>query len=223
MVTSAFGYPLISLYPSENLSPILVDSYRTPQVSTSPQLNGITNCLTDGQRSTYPFFLSTFMTQQLSPRPTVRRRSPRPASRKAKPLSFFKAFRSPRTPTRWWRSYYFLAAGWGIAAMGLLINAGTYLKADAASSDKDNCQKIIQPSAVLSRAQLGKILTVPERSNQQSVRDIVAEPYCQLPSLDIRDGVTATREVYPLAFEPSTWLVMLYEGDEYAGFSFSFQ
>lgn len=168
------------------------------------------------------------MTQQLSPRTKVRRRSTRPASRKAKqrPLfSFLKADRAPqvRTIKPWWRSRYFLAAGWGIAAIGLLLNAGSYLKADAASAQKDNCQKIVQSSAVLSREQLGKILTVPERSNQQTVRDIVTEPYCQLPSLEIRDGVTATREAYPLAFEPSTWLVMLYEGNEYAGFSFSFQ
>ncbi|NEQ54467.1 MAG: hypothetical protein F6K11_30775 [Leptolyngbya sp. SIO3F4] len=127
-------------------------------------------------------------------------------------------------PTKpWWRSGYFLATGWGIAAMGLLVDAGIYLKADAASTQKDNCQKIVQSSAVLSRAQLGKLLTVPERSNQQNVRDIVAEPYCKLPSMEIRDGIKASREAYPLAFEPSTWLVMLYEGDEYAGFSFSFQ
>lgn len=168
------------------------------------------------------------MTQQLSPRPTVRRRSPRPTPRKARqrtPFSFLNAFsfKHQHTSTPWWRSRYFSAAGWGIAAMGLLFNADTYLKADAASAQKDNCQKVVQSSAVLSREQLGKILTVPERSNQQTVRDIVAEPYCQLPSLEIRDGITANREAYPLAFSPSTWLVMLYEGDEYAGFSFSFQ
>lgn len=167
------------------------------------------------------------MTQQLSPRPTVRRRSPRPTSRQPQqrnPFSLIKAFSAMQPKAKpWWRSRYFLAAGWGIAAMGLLLNASSYLKADAASAQKDNCQKIMQSSAVLSRNQLGQLLTIPERSNQQTVRDIVAEPYCQLPSMEIRDGVTATREAYPLAFEPSTWLVMLYEGDEYAGFSFSFQ
>ena len=168
------------------------------------------------------------MTQQLSPRPTGRRRSVRPHHRKVKsqkPSSLFKAFNfiPPQRLKPWWRSRYFLATGWGVAAIGLLLNASTYFKVDAASTDKDNCQKIVQSSAVLSRKQLGKILTVPERSNQNTVRNIVAEPYCQLPSLEIRDGITATREAYPLAFDPSTWLVMLYEGDEYAGFSFSFQ
>ncbi len=168
------------------------------------------------------------MTPHISPRPTVHRHAQRPAPHKARRRtthSFLKTFSSkrPKITTPWWHSRYFLAAGWGIAAMGLLLNAGTYLKADAAAPHKDTCQKIVQSSAILSRAQLGKLLTVPERSNQQTVRDIVAEPYCQLPSMEIRDGVTATREAYPLAFAPSTWLVMLYEGNEYAGFSFSFQ
>lgn len=166
------------------------------------------------------------MTQQLSPRPTTRRRTSRSVPRKPKqrqPWPLFTALSPTRTTKPWWRSRYFLAAGWGLAAIGLLFNAGTYLKADAASATKDNCQKLVQSSAVLSRAQLGKLLTIPERSSQQTVRDIVTEPYCQLPSLEIRDGITANREAYPLAFEPSTWLVMLYEGDEYVGFSFSFQ
>lgn len=164
------------------------------------------------------------MKQQLSPRPTVRRRSSRPSPRQTRQQSpLLKMFSASQKRRPWWHSRYFSAAGWVIAAVGLLLNAGTYLKADAASADKDNCQKLVQSSAVLSRAQLGKILTIPERSNQQTLRDVVAEPYCQLPTLEIRDGVTATREAYPLAFEPSTWLVVLYEGEEYAGFSFSFQ
>ncbi|NJP12002.1 MAG: hypothetical protein HC866_23115 [Leptolyngbyaceae cyanobacterium RU_5_1] len=28
---------------------------------------------------------------------------------------------------------------------------------------------------------------------------------------------------YPLAFDPQTWFIVLYEGDEYAGYSFSFR
>ncbi|MEL6130495.1 MAG: hypothetical protein AAFR30_11395, partial [Cyanobacteria bacterium J06628_4] len=62
-----------------------------------------------------------------------------------------------------------------------------------------------------------------ERSTQQLIKDIVAEPYCQMATIELRDSVTAQREAYPLAFAPRTWLVMLYEDNEYAGFSFSFQ
>ena len=154
------------------------------------------------------------MNQQLYTRST-RRPGPRRARKCTTPL--LNSFSNGP----WWRHRCFLATGWGLAILSLLFDAGSHLQ--AAADTKDSCQHIVQSSAVLSRAQLAKILTVPERSSQQSVKAIVAEPYCQLPSLELRDGVTAEREAYPLAFTPSTWLVMLYEGDEYAGFSFSFQ
>ena len=76
---------------------------------------------------------------------------------------------------------------------------------------------------MLSRQQLADLLTIPERSEQAKVKEIVAEPYCQLAELELRDGIVAQREAYPLAFDPKTWLVLLYEGNEYAGYAFSFQ
>lgn len=153
------------------------------------------------------------MTQQLHPHPTPRRARKRPQP----------SLKSPICPTRpWWRSRYFLTAGWALALLSLLFDASSHLQATAAD-DQNACDLIVQSATVLSRAQLAKILTVPERSSQQSIRDIVAEPYCQLPPIELRDSITAEREAYPLAFAPSTWLVMLYEGDEYAGFSFRFQ
>ncbi|MBX2863898.1 MAG: hypothetical protein KTR27_10100 [Leptolyngbyaceae cyanobacterium MAG.088] len=152
------------------------------------------------------------MTQQLYTRP--RRARKKQASPFLKPLTTHKG--------QWWRNQYFFAAGWGLAIFSLFFDASSHLQATAADT-KDSCQHIVQSSSVLSRAQLAQILTVPERSSQQSVKDIVAEPYCQLPNVELRDGITAEREAYPLAFSPNTWLVMLYEGDEYAGFAFSFQ
>jgi hypothetical protein len=50
----------------------------------------------------------------------------------------------------------------------------------------------------------------------------VSEPYCKLPTLNVRAGVEAEREAYPLEFDPATTLVILYENDEYAGYRFSF-
>jgi hypothetical protein len=48
-------------------------------------------------------------------------------------------------------------------------------------------------------------------------------PYCRLSELEVRAGVRAQREAYPLAFDPQTWFVVLYEGDQYTGYSFSFR
>ncbi|MGB5913589.1 MAG: hypothetical protein WBG63_01900 [Phormidesmis sp.] len=85
-----------------------------------------------------------------------------------------------------------------------------------------DCTTDIVSSAQLSREQLLKLLTVPERDSKSRVRQITTEPYCQLSSINIRAGVAAEREAYPLAFDPTTALVILYENDEYAGYRFLF-
>lgn len=85
------------------------------------------------------------------------------------------------------------------------------------------CQEVMQPSAVLSRDQLTKLLAIPERDKKSKVRAIFKEPYCKLPDIEVRAGVTAEREAYPLEFDPKTWIVILYEGEEYVGYRFSFR
>lgn len=75
-------------------------------------------------------------------------------------------------------------------------------------------------SAQLSRAQLAELLTIPERESKQRIRQVVEQPYCQLTSLDVRAGVEAQREAYPLAFAPDKALIILYENGEYAGYDF---
>lgn len=90
-----------------------------------------------------------------------------------------------------------------------------------AITQPQGCTAVVEPTARLSREQLAKVLTVPERDPKSRITDIVAEPYCRLPELEVRSGVVALREVYPLAFDPSTRLVILYEDDEYAGYRFN--
>ena len=90
-------------------------------------------------------------------------------------------------------------------------------------SSTEVCQEIVQPDAVLSRTQLAQLLAVSERTAKTAIQQVVSEPYCRLPSISVRAGVTAEREAYPLAFKSDTLFVVLYEGDEYAGFDFSFQ
>ncbi|MBX2866179.1 MAG: hypothetical protein KTR27_21715 [Leptolyngbyaceae cyanobacterium MAG.088] len=90
-------------------------------------------------------------------------------------------------------------------------------------SQQTNCNAVVSDSAKLSRDQLAQLLTIPERDAKSRVRQVVSEPYCQMPTLKVRSGVTAEREAYPLAFDPSTTLVILYENNEYAGYRFSFE
>lgn len=110
-----------------------------------------------------------------------------------------------------------------LCAMALGFVAVQSLQAEAGSRDESFCQTVVSPSTVLSRAQLAQLLTLPERAPQSQVRDQLAAPYCQLPDLEVRAEVMAQREAYPLAFDPQTWLILLFEGEEYAGYAFAFQ
>lgn len=113
------------------------------------------------------------------------------------------------------------AGGSMLALAALLVVPSHKTSTDAAKPDL--CQQVVQESSVLSRDELAKLIAVPERSSKESIRQIIQEPYCVLPSLTVREGAPAVREAYPLAFDPQTWFVVLYEGDEYAGFDFSFR
>lgn len=116
---------------------------------------------------------------------------------------------------------YMLAGGTVVAALGLLVEPQALMSKIAPA--KDICQAVIQPQAVLSRDRLSQLLTIPERSNKTQIRQVMQEPYCQMPDIQARAGGTAKREAYPLAFDPKTWLIVMYEGEEYVGYSFSFR
>jgi hypothetical protein len=113
-----------------------------------------------------------------------------------------------------------LLGGAVVAVLILLLDLHGMVRA---KNHGEVCQEIVQPKATLSREQLAKLLTVPERDKKSKVQGILKAPYCKLPKLEVRAGVRAEREAYPLEFDPKTWLVILYEGDEYAGYRFSFR
>lgn len=116
---------------------------------------------------------------------------------------------------------YMLAGGSVVAAIGLFADVGALLP--RAMPAKEICQEVVEAKAILPRDTLAQLLAVPEGAKREQVQQVVKSPYCRLPNVEIRAGVTAQREAYPLAFDPKTWLVVLYEGDAYAGYSFSFR
>ncbi|MBW4520316.1 MAG: hypothetical protein KME16_11525 [Scytolyngbya sp. HA4215-MV1] len=115
---------------------------------------------------------------------------------------------------------YLAIGGTLLVLMGLILNPRDLLSARAPS---EPCQEIVQPQSKLTREQISQLLTIPERSTKTKVKAIIQAPYCKFPQLEVRAGVMAEREAYPLAFDPQTWLVILYEGNEYAGYAFSFR
>lgn len=121
----------------------------------------------------------------------------------------------------------FLAGGL-VVVLGLLLldfrsMRSWLMGSPSAQGNRDACTRFVQTEATLSREQLAQLLTIPERDSKERVRQIVAEPFCELASLQVRSGVEAHREAYPLEFDPKTHLVILYENDEYAGYRFNFE
>jgi hypothetical protein len=131
---------------------------------------------------------------------------------------------SPASPVAAMKPLF--AGGILLAVLGFTVDfqgIKQWVSRSSPARQADQCEAIVQTDARLSRDQLARLLTVPERDNKASIRNIVSEPYCRLPELQVRSGVTAEREAYPLEFDPSTQLVILYENDEYAGYRFRFE
>ena len=114
-----------------------------------------------------------------------------------------------------------MAGGAVLLAVGLLLDLHSLPSFFSKKSSGEPCQAVVQSQAKLSRQQLARLLTIPEGDKKQKVQEILKDPYCKLADLQVRAGATAQREAYPLEFEPQTWLVILYEGEQYAGYRFN--
>jgi hypothetical protein len=111
-----------------------------------------------------------------------------------------------------------LLGGALVAAIGLVFTQPDLEPKNNAPDPSQFCQEIVQPKANVSREQLAKLLTVPERGNRAKVQAILKSPYCRMPSLSIRAGATTERDAYPLASDTQTWIVVMYEGKSYVGY-----
>lgn len=114
-----------------------------------------------------------------------------------------------------------LAGGSVLLAVGMLVDFRSLPSLFSRKTAEESCQTVVQSQTKLSRQALAQLLTVPEGDRKQKVRGIVKEPYCKLADLQIRAGATAQREAYPLDFDPQTWVIILYEGEQYAGYRFN--
>lgn len=113
-----------------------------------------------------------------------------------------------------------LLGGAVLAAIGLAIAQLEVAPPDREIDPSQFCQEIVQPKAAVTREQLATLLTIPERDKRVKVQAIAKQPYCKMPSLNIRAGAMTERDVYPLASDPQTWLIVAYEGDSYVGYGF---
>ncbi|HBB34129.1 MAG TPA: hypothetical protein DDZ80_10460 [Cyanobacteria bacterium UBA8803] len=138
---------------------------------------------------------------------------------KTEPKPFTEKLKQLKAP--WFKSESLLIGGVLFAIAGLILTQyETAPPTERAPNPSVFCQEIVQTKATVSREKLAQLLTIPERDRRGKVQEILKEPYCRMSSLNIRAGATTEREAYPLAFDPQTWLVILYEGDTYVGYGF---
>jgi hypothetical protein len=137
--------------------------------------------------------------EEYRPRPAARPQPPRPASRKA------------------------LVAGGSMVALAALWITPNLNRLTTPSVSQDDCLKLEQVQNFVSRDRLKKLLEIEPQATKATVQEVLREPYCVLePTVD-KAGGSLDREAYPLEFDPSTWLVVLYNNDQYTGYDFSFR
>ncbi len=122
-------------------------------------------------------------------------------------------------PTNGFHPGLMLGVGAAFSVLTVMATITDVSKLVPSSSPAIACAELVKSGAGLSQRQFAEFLTIPERYQKQQVRSIVQEPHCRLPGLEVRSGVQAEREAYSLTFNPQIQLVILYEGDEYAGYT----
>lgn len=85
------------------------------------------------------------------------------------------------------------------------------------------CTTATQAGNDLSRDQLAELSQVEEQSTRANVQNVLGNPYCQVSMADPQTTENATGEAYRLAFDPQTWLVVLYRDEAYVGYEFKFR
>lgn len=139
-----------------------------------------------------------------------------------------------------------LVAGGSVATLALLAVVPARVGSQAIAFS--NCQEVVKSGAEISRGQITSLLSIPEGSRREAVRQVVDEPYCLLPAMTVdhkavddkdaenkasktkeleetllEGNLLTEREAYPLAFDPKAWVVVRYLDDEYAGYDFVFK
>lgn len=86
-------------------------------------------------------------------------------------------------------------------------------------TSSESCHAVLNADQRLSRAQLTQFTELAQATEQATVHEKIAPPYCRLS----RAHQTNQREAYPLAFDPDTWFVVNYDQGTYTGYDFIFR
>lgn len=116
-----------------------------------------------------------------------------------------------------------LMAGGSVLALAALLITPNLGSDQVQESSPFTCVKLEQTQSLVSRDQLKTLLETDLQAPKATVQELLKQPYCVMSPGKTEAGQPADREAYPLEFDPQTWLVVLYEGDRYAGYDFRFR
>lgn len=111
----------------------------------------------------------------------------------------------------------------GLFALAALLIGSDWQSKSSDVSKLEHCQQHVQPHSFLSRESLAEVPTIQTGAKKEAVRDVLSEPYCIMAPKSYQSDEMAQREAYPLEFDPHTWIIVLYQNGEYAGYEFSFR
>ena len=103
-------------------------------------------------------------------------------------------------------------AGWDVWGQYFSFNT------TPASDEQTLCTQMLNPGTRISRPSLAWLIGLPVGSAQAQVTGRLGTPYCLLEG---SGGLT--QFAYPCEWEPSTWLVITFQDEQYAGYEFSFE
>jgi hypothetical protein len=116
-----------------------------------------------------------------------------------------------------------LMVGGSMLALAALLITPNLGKDQGQESSPFTCVKLEQSQSLVSRDRLKALLETDLQAPKATVQELLKQPYCVMSPGKTEGGQPADREAYPLEFDPQTWLVVLYEGDRYAGYDFRFR
>lgn len=128
---------------------------------------------------------------------------------------------APRTPQS--KPRQAIMAGGAVLALAALLVIPGLGKDPVQEISPFTCIKIEQTQALVSRDRLKALLEIDLQAPKAKVQELLKEPYCVMAPGQTEAGQLADREAYPLEFDPQTWLVVIYEGNRYAGYDFRFR
>lgn len=85
------------------------------------------------------------------------------------------------------------------------------------SEKRSLCIGTVNPTVRISRATLAWLITVPVGSAQREVMGQLGAPYCLFSDVD-----GFIRVAYPCEWDPSTWILIVFQKQQYAGYDFNF-